>query len=707
MGPAVFIDLIASVVQIGVVIALVGMEWLSPATVFGALGIGSLAAVICWWSWQSERPRFAVAGMKADFGDNWSFGRWALGGQIVQVGSAYVMHWMVALLMSTEATGHFAACMALVMMANPILLGISNVLVPAAAHEHSRGSQGRVRRVVFLAFSLMLVICGAMLVAVLLFGPEILFLVYGAGFADEADTLVILSLATTISVFGLATHDGLWAINRPDANFTTSLLGIIAMVPIGFWLIPVWGDYGAAMSLLVGRLVTSIVRTVLFFRLVEGSAPPRPARTWTMNATTRMLHQRLLVVLTAVLLLGYLSLSRSFAHIGIGPLFIGEMVLAWFLLTQPRTVISLGVSSLSRSTPLTGFAWCLFASGVYGLVQCLRGILVSGYPMVAVQNFVFHVYPLFLFLGMWVGRRNPHFLRRTLFGIAWVTGVYGALYLTVFERYIPIGQNVFTWFGQPAGAAISLLGLLCFPRPLGRSLIPAMLNAFVLMGVQVRAEWLGFALALVLWGWLTRRLGRLVQFAIVGLLVLGLALIADVRIESHGTHAGEISVANIVGRALSSVNPELASQFTKGGESYGSTVSWRTGWWKAIWACVHSRPSWALFGPGYGFPIWNFHPEHLRTIIRTPHNVWVYALGYTGWLGVLLFAALQGSLGVLLWRTARTTGQPFGVCIWVMTLAWATFDNFFETPYGAIPYYLLLGLALAPYLYPSTQRQEI
>ncbi len=417
-----------------------------------------------------------------------------------------------------------------------------------------------------------------------------------------------------------------------------------------------------------------------------------------MNSTARMLHDRFLLTLSAVLLLGYLSLTRSFAHIGIAPLFIGELALAWFLLTQPQTLIGLGLSSLTRSTPLTAFVWCLFVSGAYGLVQCLRGVFVSGNPVVAIQNLVFHVYPLFLFLGMWVGRRDPRFLPRNLYRLAWVNGVYGALYLTIFERFIPIGKNEFTWFGQPAGAAISLLGLLCFPRPLSRVMLPAALNAFVLLGVQVRAEWLGFSLALLLWGVLARQLGRIVQLGIIGLLALALALAADVRIESHGTHAGEISVANIVGRAISAVNPELANEFTDGGTSYGSTVSWRTGWWRAIWGCVHSKPAWAVFGPGYGFPIWNFHPEHLRTVIRTPHNVWVYALGYTGWVGVMVFAALQISLGLLLWRVARMTRQPFGLCLWLMTLAWATFDNFFETPYGAIPFYLLLGLSVAPLL---------
>src|SRR5690606_39928801 len=42
---------------------------------------------------------------------------------------------------------------------------------------------------------------------------------------------------------------------------------------------------------------------------------------------------------------------------------------------------------------------------------------------------------------------------------------------------------------------------------------------------------------------------------------------------------------------------------------------------------------------------------------RTPHSVFYYALGYTGWVGVILFAALQYAILAHLWRSYRLTGQ--------------------------------------------------
>jgi hypothetical protein len=39
--------------------------------------------------------------------------------------------------------------------------------------------------------------------------------------------------------------------------------------------------------------------------------------------------------------------------------------------------------------------------------------------------------------------------------------------------------------------------------------------------------------------------------------------------------------------------------------------------------------------------------------LRTPHNIFYYALGYSGWLGVLLFFSLQVACGALVSRVYK------------------------------------------------------
>ena len=48
----------------------------------------------------------------------------------------------------------------------------------------------------------------------------------------------------------------------------------------------------------------------------------------------------------------------------------------------------------------------------YGIFQVIRGVLLGFQPLTAVQNLVFNVYPLYLFVGIWVGKRRPELLLR-------------------------------------------------------------------------------------------------------------------------------------------------------------------------------------------------------------------------------------------------------------------------------------------------------
>ena len=88
--------------------------------------------------------------------------------------------------------------------------------------------------------------------------------------------------------------------------------------------------------------------------------------------------------------------------------------------------------------------------------------------------------------------------------------------------------------------------------------------------------------------------------------------------------------------------------------------------------------------------------DRARREVRTPHSVFYYALGYTGWVGVAIFGALQLAIVTLLWRSYRLTGQAAGLVFWVMAMARFSFEERFETPFKAIPMYLLWGMAMVP-----------
>jgi hypothetical protein len=401
----------------------------------------------------------------------------------------------------------------------------------------------------------------------------------------------------------------------------------------------------------------------------------------------------------ALLIIGYLSMTRSFAYFGIPALkvFIGEAALGAFLLTHPKAVLGRWMAALVRPIPLSGAAWGVFLLLVYGLFQVLRGLDLGYRPLTILQNLAFNYYPFYFFLGFWVGSHQPGILPWVMRALAWGNGFYGVVYLLFLNRLtvtIP-GSPQVPVFGQPVGSAVALLGLMAFASHLTQVWPLLLLNSFVMLGIQVRAEWLGFLVGILLWGRLTGRLGRLAVGGMAMLVLLGAMYVGDVHLPSPRGRGGSISTQEIVSRGLAPLDPEFATQYTEHAEGYAGTVSWRTSWWRAIWDGIHEEPTRTLLGYGYGFPLGDLVPYLHGDVIRTPHNVFFYALAYGGWLGVGVFCFFQLALGHLLLRIFRLTGRPFGLAFWAMALTEAFFSNFFETPFGAIPFYLLLGLSIA------------
>lgn len=402
--------------------------------------------------------------------------------------------------------------------------------------------------------------------------------------------------------------------------------------------------------------------------------------------------------LAALQVIGYLAMTRSFAYLGVAPLkiFIGELVLGSFLISHCREIINLWTRATLHGSPLSGFCISLLLFVLYGVVELARGIALEHPPFIAFQNFVFNLYPLYCFLGLWVGWSNPWILGRIAAGLAWFNGIYGLAYVLALHRstlVIP-GSDKVALFGQPSGSAIAILGMLCFGRLGMGCWIPLVLNSMVMVGVQVRAEWLGFLVGLCLWGLATRNIVKLLGgFAAISAL-LAVGFVTDVKIPGPETRGGDVSARALVGRILAPVDKEMAREYNPDANGLAGTVSWRKKWWSAIWDAVHQEHITTLLGMGYGYPLSYLVPYIRESRVRSPHNFFYYALGYSGWMGVFLFGLLQSQLGLLAWQALRTTGQAFGIVLWGYCLSSAFFSNSFETPFGAIPFYLLISLVV-------------
>ncbi|MEQ1887036.1 MAG: O-antigen ligase family protein [Bryobacteraceae bacterium] len=399
------------------------------------------------------------------------------------------------------------------------------------------------------------------------------------------------------------------------------------------------------------------------------------------------------------LIIGYGSLGKSFAYFGIpaANIFIGDVFLLLFLLLSIDIIAKTVITSTTGSADTSATIWFMLLFVCFGLLEVIRGIYLEYPVLTTIQGFAFHAYVLYFFLGWWTGSTPIAWLPRAVRALGYWNCVYAPLYLLFLNKltiHIP-GTDVLL-FGQAGGATLVIIGLISFEEDLRRVWLPLSINTFLLLAQEMRSQWVGIILALLVVGFIGKRYLRVAaSFGLIaGLLIVG--YVTDFSMPSPSDRGGVVSTREIVGRALASIDEEAAHEYTTNSAIYAGTVSWRTRWWRAIWDASLETPAITMIGHGYGYPLHDLVPYLRGTDIRTPHNIFFFALGYGGWINVILFFGLQFALLGLLWRVWQATGQAFGLAMWVIAMVGGLFGNMFETPFGAIPYYLLIGAAAAP-----------
>ncbi len=273
----------ASVVQLSILIVLIGLDWINPFTAHLAVGAACLLVGIpaLWFSRHLLSP--CREQIWSDLRSNWKFGRWLMATQMVGVVHGFVSYWILAGIKGTEATGAFAACMTIVMLSNPLILGMANYLGPQSSRSFAEGGRSAVRTTVLKSTILLTGAMSLFVLFILLFGSQILTIIYGPQYAEHSTTIHILAFAVLVGAMGIATEHGLRAMERSDTSFLSGLCGFAVTITGGSLAIPHWGVVGAAIGYLLGSTTSSTIRAIVFFReLRHGSTEelsiPSPVR---------------------------------------------------------------------------------------------------------------------------------------------------------------------------------------------------------------------------------------------------------------------------------------------------------------------------------------------------------------------------------------------------------------------------------------------
>jgi len=257
---AVLLDIGVAALQFGGLAVLAVLGELSVVSVY--LVMGGACALAAWGWWRARRDEVVVQPSRVlpDWKGNWSFSRWALASHLVGCSTPYILPWFVAAVDGTAATGILAACNTLVGLANAFMMGLSNYLTPKAAQSFSEGGVHELRRILRKTAILFVVSIGGFALFCTVAGNTVAEFVYGPEFSGAGPVLTVLAFSLLAGSVAMTAGNGLWAMERPSANFRADICALLVTVMAAVTLTPPFGVLGAAAASLAGATTDAVIR---------------------------------------------------------------------------------------------------------------------------------------------------------------------------------------------------------------------------------------------------------------------------------------------------------------------------------------------------------------------------------------------------------------------------------------------------------------
>jgi hypothetical protein len=399
-----------------------------------------------------------------------------------------------------------------------------------------------------------------------------------------------------------------------------------------------------------------------------------------------------------VLLAGYLAFSRDFSYLGIPPIYIGEAYLFFKIVQNSRNWVSRFVNDALRLRCLpTAIALHL----IWGILEVGRSWYIGRGLLMSLRTAAFNYYPLYALIGISIGSAltKPAFLR--VLKLVIVTFAVR----TLIAEILRLAQ-----ISAPGSAAIVPIIMLTMWGQLRnwkwRYPLLLICTYQVFFGSHHgRGALLGLLagiLAIALSSW-----SRFVRFCMGAAGALILLMFVGPLIPAPSGGGPPLDPVVQVARVIASEHPDAAIRMIKwraNGKLTGEyademdnligardTAMWREQIWKNAMHKLNT-PSLRLMGNGEAMSLQDLTPDGQD--IHTPHNISIYAIYYTGWVGLGTFFFLMFAL----WREAQHLVDPrlrvlALATIWSSLLITLT-GNFMEAPFGAIPFYLLVGVII-------------
>jgi O-antigen/teichoic acid export membrane protein len=205
----------------------------------------------------------------------WTTGRFSLVSNLLSSLRTQVFPWVLTALGGTALAAHFQAAQNLVMAANPILLGLCNVIPQAAARGLREAGTAQAwhaaRRYILLGAA---PICAFYILLLLWPGPMLLLL-YGAASPYLDLTLIVraMSAAALIGYVAEMVCSYFHGLRAAGLAMKVNMAGLVTSILFGLPLMLAGGLAGSCIALIATNLVRSIVAVQILTKTAAGTMP--------------------------------------------------------------------------------------------------------------------------------------------------------------------------------------------------------------------------------------------------------------------------------------------------------------------------------------------------------------------------------------------------------------------------------------------------
>lgn len=266
VGYSFLIDGAAAALQLLFICALIWFQRLTATSAYWAIGFSALIPAIVWMAFCYKTVSFGFDDFKRESIRHWLVARWPLFSQVVGLLHLQGTIWVVGMVFGAASVGVFANCNHVLLIINPLALGACSFVTPLAIRTYSDSGLEAVRRLItgFAAGigCIMLVIT---LVITLNANWILMMLFKDSAYLGQSTLMLLLGMNLTLGVVHMICDQGVWAIERPQWLFHSTLITAGTTLLLAFPFTLHWGLYGAASSMLIGRLLGLIYEANRFY----------------------------------------------------------------------------------------------------------------------------------------------------------------------------------------------------------------------------------------------------------------------------------------------------------------------------------------------------------------------------------------------------------------------------------------------------------